>query len=118
VVNVSNTQEFRAIGVLTTQNPGACQQTFPVVIVLQNSNNQEWFQIALYFVDWSSEDREMLIETFDYETKNTISPWQKIKNFSNGVYLKFAYNRSIRFRMSFVRGGDAVLSAIFFDTYP
>jgi len=33
----------------------------------------------------------------------------------NGVYLRYSYNNSIRFRINHVRGADAVLSAIFFD---
>ncbi len=52
---------------------------------------------------------------FDYETKKLIAPVQLIKDFSQGVYIIYRYNRSARFRINHIRGDDATLSALFFD---
>jgi len=76
------------------------------------------YQVALYFVDWDSTVRQFSVETFDANTLNMIAPEQVITNFNGGAYLVYSYNKSIKFRIDFVRGANAVLSGIFFDPAP
>ena len=52
---------------------------------------------------------------FDLETHQIIAPVQIVRNYEQGVYLTYRYNRSVRFRVNHVRGPNAVLSAVFFD---
>jgi len=113
LVNPSN-QNSRSIGALLTQNPSACYQTYPVDIILATP---QWFKFTLYFVDWLGQNISQMIQIFDANTHDIIVPYQRVDNFYNGVYLSYAYNCSTRFRVNFIRGGDALVSAIFFDPY-
>jgi len=113
LVNPSN-PNTRAIGALLTQNPNACYQTYPVDIIL---TEPKWFKISLYFVDWLGQNTSQMIQLFDANTHDVIVQYQKVDNFTGGVYLSYAYNCSTRFRVNFIRGGDALVSAVFFDPY-
>ncbi len=33
----------------------------------------QWYQIALYVVDWDAQNRDMVIEISDYESKEIVS---------------------------------------------
>jgi len=74
------------------------------------------YQVALYFVDWENEGRRLAVEMHDANTLNLIAPVQVVTNFSGGCYLVYAYKQSAKFRIEHVRGDNAVLSGIFFDT--
>jgi hypothetical protein len=104
----------RSISAIATYNPYACLQTMTVDIILQN-NYSTPYQISLYFVDWDTSERRQMIEMRDHYSRDTIAPTQLISSFTGGVYLKYKYNGSVRFRINHIRGADAVLSAIFFD---
>jgi len=74
------------------------------------------YSIALYFLDWDDKGRRIAVEMMDAETLNQIAPVQIIGNFKGGKYLIYSYNKSARFRIHQVRGDNAVLSGIFFDS--
>ena len=52
----------------------------------------------------------------DASTLNLIAPVRIVTDFYGGKYLVFSYNKSAKFRINQVRGDNAVLSGIFFDT--
>jgi len=104
---------LRFLGAATTQNPSACLQTFTIDIVL--SQNHRPFQVSLYFADWDTGDRRQMVEMRDYDTREIIAPSQLLSYFSMGVYAVYQHDGSVRFRVNHIRGGDATLSAIFFD---
>lgn len=56
------------------------------------------------------------VEMFDAKTLNLVAPVAIVKNSLGGAYLTFAYNKSVKFRINMVRGDNAVLSGIFFDS--
>ena len=74
------------------------------------------YQVALYFVDWDNKDRRVAVEMLDAGTLNLIAPVRIVTDFYGGKYLVFSYNKSAKFRINQVRGDNAVLSGIFFDT--
>lgn len=87
-------------------------QTMSVTINIDGSND---YQIALYFVDWENQGNRIAVEMFDAGTLNLIAPVKLVRNYSGGAYLVYTYNKSVKFRIDKVRGGNISLSGIFFD---
>ncbi|MHA4894364.1 alpha-L-rhamnosidase-related protein [Pedobacter sp. PWIIR3] len=73
------------------------------------------FKVSLYFVDWDHKDRKIAIEMFDTNTSKLIAPVKIVDKATGGVYITYAYNKSVKFRINMVRGDNAPLSGIFFD---
>jgi len=78
-------------------------------------NGVKDYQVSLYFVDWDKRGRKIAVEMFDAATLNLIAPVKMVENSTGGAYLTYAYNKSVKFRINFVRGDNAVLSGLFFD---
>jgi hypothetical protein len=102
----------RNVGAISTRNPLPCYQSFPVDIQLKEDRP---YRVALYFVDWDRRKRELGVEMFDLESKEIIAPVQVLRDYENGAYLVYEYDKSSRFRIGHIRGGNAILSGIFFD---
>merc|ERR1712107_10457 len=104
------------LGAITTGNPAACTQTFAVDVTFVNSS--AWHSVSIYAVDANSYGRVQAIEVYDLATKNTISPWQTMRDFEKGSFWTWSYNKSIRIRIAYVRAtvdaAGAVLSGVFF----
>jgi hypothetical protein len=83
-----------------------------------NTTGTNYYQVALYFVDWDHQSRQLAVEMFDAKTLDLIAPVRVATNFSGGKYLVYRYNKSVRFRFDQVRGANAPLSGIFFDPAP
>jgi hypothetical protein len=83
-----------------------------------NTTGTNYYQVALYFVDWDHQNRQLAVEMFDAHTLDLVAPERVSTNFSGGKYLVYRYNKSVRFRFDQVRGANAVLSGIFFDPAP
>jgi hypothetical protein len=81
-----------------------------------NTTGANFYQVALYLVDWDNKGRRLAVEMFDAKTLNLISPERVSTNFYGGKYLVYTYNKSVKFRFDQVRGDNAVLSGIFFDS--
>ena len=106
-------EPMRNVGQLYTGDPVACQQTMTVdVEVLDNRK----CKVALYFVDWDRVGRRQAVEVFDLKTLNRIAPVKIVQDFAQGKYLIYLCSCSVRFRIDQVRGENAVLNAIFFDS--
>ncbi|MCI8360045.1 MAG: hypothetical protein HFE86_01745 [Clostridiales bacterium] len=101
----------RKLGAYRTDNYRSNYQTFTVDIDL---NQEKEYTVALYFVDWDQGGRELAVEMFDGETLNQIAPVKVLSDFSDGVYLIYKYNKSVRFRINQVCGVNVTLSGIFF----
>lgn len=87
-------------------------QTMTVTIGIDGTRE---YQVALYFVDWENQGNRIAVEMFDAETLNLIAPVKLVKNYSKGAYLVYSYNKSVKFRIDKVRGGNLSLSGLFFD---
>jgi alpha-L-rhamnosidase len=108
-----NATSRTAAGIFTG-DPMACQQAFTVTI---HVNNQHDYQVALYFVDFDDKGRRQAVDMFDENTLCLISPTRIVKDFRGGKYLVYSYNRAARFRIYHVRGDNAVLSGILFQSH-
>jgi hypothetical protein len=106
-------ESTRGIGAIYTQDPRPTKQTMTVDIETMPGKE---YKVALYFVDWDGAGRRLAVEMFDLETKELVVPVQIVRDFYNGKYLVYKYNKPVRFRINHVRGPNATLSGIFF--YP
>jgi alpha-L-rhamnosidase len=104
---------LRNLGQLYTGDPVACLQTMTIdVDALANQR----YQVALYFLDWESQDRRQAVELFDLKSLNRLTPVRMVKDFTQGKYLVYECFGPVRFRIDQVRGRSAVLNAMYFDT--
>ena len=94
----------------------ACYYALPDMPFTINTTGANFYQVALYLVDWDNKGRRLAVEMFDAKTLNLISPERVSTNFYGGKYLVYTYNKSVKFRFDQVRGDNAVLSGIFFDS--
>ena len=100
---------------LYTADPQPCRNNMTFEVGIHGTHN---YQIALYFVDWDNNGRRQAVEMMDAATLNLIAPVKVVKNFKDGAYLVYAYDKSVKFRIDQIRGNDATLSGIFFDPAP
>ena len=80
-----------------------------------NVKGNKDYKISLYFLDWDDKGRKLAVEMFDAESSELIAPVQLVEKCTNGTYLTFSYNKSVKFRVNPIRGLTPVLSGIFFD---
>jgi hypothetical protein len=92
---------------LTSQPPQAA-----VDIRLKHRRN---YRLALYAVDFDHRNRKEVITIEDLRTKKLLAPVQAFSHFSGGKYMVFECHGSVRIRFDPIRGGNAVLSGLFFD---
>lgn len=64
-------------------------------------------------VNTGAQQRRSEIEIFDLKTLNIIAPVQMIRNYQNGKYVSFSFDKSVRIRINNVRGKNAAVSGIF-----
>jgi len=102
-------------GYLMTGNPAPTEQTMTVDVRLKAEHA---YRMALYLIDRDRQQRREAVDLFDLDTRKMIAPTALVDNFTGGKYLVYEYNRSCRIRLNHVRGGDAVISGIFFDAPP
>lgn len=118
---IDPTGGHRQLGALSTSGPGACRQSIVLDVVLKNVAQGVNMNISLYFVDFEYFSRRLAVEVRDLNTLHIVVPTTLLTHFQDGVYLSYAYNASMRFRIMEITGelphndADAVLSAIFFD---
>jgi alpha-L-rhamnosidase len=104
---------LRNLGQLYTGDPVACQQTMTIDV---DSAAGQRYQVALYFLDWDKQERRQAVELFDLESLNRLAPVKMVNDFTQGKYLVYECHGPVRFRINQVRGKNAVLNAMYFDT--
>ena len=57
----------------------------------------------------------MAVEMFDRQTMQRLAPVQMVRDFAGGKYLIYRCDKSVRFRIDYVRGDNATLSGVFFN---
>lgn len=105
--------ESRRATAFITQDPVATLQTFPIDIYSRTGKS---YYLTFYFLDWDRQGRRSSIEVFDVHDMSLMAPVQVIGNSENGKYLRFKVDRSVRIRVNHVRGPNAAVSGIFFDS--
>lgn len=98
-----------------TNNPAVCSQSFSFEIICKPGYGG-W--ASLYCVDWDRQERRQMIEWFDGQTLDPVMPPFLLEDFEEGAWLRFRLDRSLRIRINHIRGGDAVVSGLFFDPRP
>lgn len=73
-------------------------------------------RLALYFIDWDRAGRRQRVEILDGATD--VLDRRDVLNFSEGVWLVYEFQGSIKLRLTKLAGPNAVLSAIMFDPVP
>lgn len=109
----ANNHSPRNAACLFTDGYNAGQNTMTFTV---NTIGTQNYQVALYFVDWDKGGRRLAVEMFDAKTMDLVAPVKVVTNFNEGKYLVYSYNKSAKFRIDQVRGDNAVLSGIFFDS--
>jgi hypothetical protein len=102
----------KSAAAIITRDPNACDQTMTMDIALKENHP---YHLSVYFLDWDKQNRRSAIELFDLKTLNIIAPVGMVRNYEEGKYVSFTYNKSIRIRINQVRGKNAAVSGIFFD---
>lgn len=102
----------KSAAAIITKDPDPTFQTMTVDVKLKEGHP---YQLSMYFLDYDKQDRRSSIEIFDLETLNIIAPVAMIRDYGQGKYISFSFNKSVRIRINHVRGKNAALSGIFFD---
>ena len=89
-----------------------CQMN-PIEIKLKEKHP---YQLAIYMADCDRGGRDVLVEVFDLQTMNRISPCTHVRDFAGGVYVVYDLDSSVSIMSSNVRGDNAVWNALFFDS--
>ena len=105
-------KEGRALGAISTRQPYWDKLTAAVDVQLGDDTTH---RVTLYFVDWELDDRELEISVYALKDATPIARSLILHHFGNGTYVSFDVRSSFRVRIAHLTGGDAVLSAIFFD---
>ena len=107
-----------SLGAVGTSNPIACKQDVVVDVILAPGDHSN-VSLSLYMADVGGRHRQQVVEVFDFDRVGTrVSPSRLVENFEHGVYDRWRYGRSVRFKLAYVRaveGADAIVSALFFD---
>ncbi len=103
----------RHLGAIVTQDPLPTMQTMTIDLTIKGNQTH---QLALYFLDWDNDGRRSAVEIHDLNTLKLLAPVQEIHNYQKGKYLVFDFDRSVRIRVNHIRGQNAAVSGIFFDS--
>jgi hypothetical protein len=78
--------------------------------------------VALYFVDWDNQQRQMIVDAVCANTNRAIHT-VILRDFTGGVYLNYRVRGRIQFRFTILgedgntfNGGDVAYSGAFFGT--
>ena len=104
---------LKSAAAIITKDPVATFQTMTIDVVLKENHP---YKLSLYFLDWNKQERRSAIEVFDFKTLNIIAPVEMIRHYENGKYITFDFDKSVRIRINQVRGKNAAVSGIFFDS--
>jgi hypothetical protein len=102
----------RTLGAISTRQPYWDKLTAAVDVQLIDEMTH---RVTLYLVDWELEDRELEISLYALKDGTPIAPSLILRHFGNGTYVSFEVRSSFRVRVAHLNGGDAVMSAMFFD---
>jgi hypothetical protein len=105
----------KKLGALLTRQPDWDKLTESIDVKLVDSDKHE---ITMYFADWEVDDRALEISVYDLSRLTELAKPMILRHFGNGVYVSFVATGSFRIRLAHVDGGDAVISALFFDPAP
>ena len=103
----------KKLGALATRQPDWDKLTESIDVELAGADEH---LITMYFTDWESDERELEISVYDLSRLTELAKPMILRHFGNGVYISFVACRSFRIRVAHVNGGNAVISALFFDS--
>lgn len=103
----------------------SCSSTIHEIIDVQVNDprcmDKNSTDIAIYFIDWHNNHRQLIVDAVCANTNHALHT-RILRDFSDGVYLKYTVKGHIQFRITVLgengnkfEGGDATFSGIFFD---
>jgi hypothetical protein len=121
----SNPSGFRKIGL--TQPCGCPTSPVDILLTDQAKASGKRYKLSLYFVDWApspscqaydgtQRSQEVYLLT-GYPNLNPFTPRQALTDFSGGIWMSYDLVGDARVRISTIKGGFAVLSALAFDSF-
>jgi hypothetical protein len=102
----------RALGAITTELPDWDKLTTAVDVSFSDNLSH---RVTLYFVDWELDGSEVEVNLTSLIDGTPLARSMILRHFGNGMYVTFDSHSSFRVRLAHVNGGDAGISAIFFD---
>ncbi|WP_159076407.1 alpha-L-rhamnosidase C-terminal domain-containing protein [Flagellimonas amoyensis] len=108
-----NGTKGRHSSAMITRDPQPTGQSMTIDV---HANKKSSYKVSLYFLDWDRKKRRSAVEVFDLNNLTLSGPVQLIKNYEKGKYLSFMAEGPIRIRINQVRGENAAVSGIFFDS--
>ena len=103
----------RTAAAIYTKDPAPSMQTMFFDISTKEHHD---YTLALYFVDWDSHDRNVGVQIIDLISLKQLAPVQVVRNYHEGVYLKYRCAGSIRVRIDTITKPNATLSGVFFSS--
>lgn len=91
---------------------GCCQRV-PLEVRLKERHP---YQLAVYLADCDKGGRDYIIEVFDLETMNRISPCVRVQDMKSGVYVVYDLDCSVSIMASNIHGDNTLFNAVFFDS--
>jgi hypothetical protein len=92
----------------------ACQYNAQTLTLPLTFNGNSPRRLTLYFLDWDTAQRGQRIEVIDAASSIVVDS-RDLDNFQNGVYLTWEVTASVAFRITRLRGANAVVSGVFMD---
>ena len=77
----------------------------------------QYYDLALYAVDWDNRHRSEQIQVTSAATGAVLSTWT-LSSFTTGEYLQWAINGSVVITVTALTGPNAVISGLFLDAAP
>ncbi|GEM_PF-163518 len=109
---ISDISNERNLGAFITRDPIPCDQTMTIDITCKKEQS---YNVSLYFVDWDKQNKRSAIEIFDLDNKEIQMPVYMVRDYEDGVYVTYTFDKSVRIRIDQVRGKNASFSGLFFD---
>ena len=97
----------------TNRNASGLYSASSLSVGLNLTDGQQ-HQVALYLLDWDSQNRSENVEVFDSNTGKMLAN-QSVSNFNGGKYLEFNVSGNVYFRLTGTGGPNAMLNGLFID---
>jgi alpha-L-rhamnosidase len=102
----------RSAAAIYTKDPAPTFQTMFADIIIKGTHD---YTLALYFVDWDDSGRRVGVQIIDPDTLKQLATVQVVRDYHDGRYLVYKYNKSVRVRVDTIKKPNATLSGIFFS---
>ena len=104
---------LRTAAAIYTKDPVPTYQTMIADITAKAGKD---YTLALYFLDWDGHNRSVGVQIIDSDSLKQLAAVQVVRNYHDGVYLKYRCSGPVRVRVDTITKPNATLSGIFFSS--